>query len=417
MGSMMSAAFFRHVAVPVLVVLVLTTGSETSAQRIPGVDNGPTPQEAALEYQLAMRKEMTAVLQDWTTLWERDQADALARYYTDFALLQTAEGNLHRGRDAIRQVWAQQLPLRGNLQAEFTEVLAGSRLAYAAGRFSYEVTAADGTVHPELQTFIMIFEQQRGRWLVRMQAFAPADESTGGAGLGRSAVRASRGAVYPPERGLARLVFEPFAGSTSWETQPQQAAWNFAGGALGLEFGRVLELRGHYWQGLEEAVEGQTPLRSYGGELRTYLPSLWRFQPQVLLGGSKLSGTAIPDRLIVPSAGAGMGFRVTNGVNLQFAARDYFPRKPDAPESEGWATLERSQQWMFSGGLSYALGRQPTWRDPAPPRAQVEHEAFYGPQILAVVSEWAAALQRDGSSRPSAPYTVTALLIEPQQGV
>jgi ketosteroid isomerase-like protein len=216
---------------------------------------------------------------------------------------------------------------------------------------------------------------------------------------------------------LARLVFEPFGGNTSWETQPQQAAWTFAVGALGLEFGRVLELRGHYWQGLEEAVEGQTPLKSYGGELRTYLPSLWRFQPQVLLGGSKLSGTAIPDRLIVPSAGAGMGFRVTNGVNLQFAARDYFPRKPDAPESAGWATLERSQQWMFSGGLSYALGRQPTWRDPAPPRAQVEHHAVYGPQILAVVNEWAAALQGGESSRPSGLYTVTALLIEPRQGV
>ena len=412
----MSVPRFRPTRILMLAALASALGSEADAQPIPGMQ-GPSPKEMATEYQLAMRTEVTATLQDWTTLWERDQADALARYYTDTALLQSADGALHRGRDAIRHAWTQQLSARSNLRAEFSEVLAGNRIAYATGRVAYEVSADDGAVYPEVQTFMMVFEKQRGRWLIRSQAFAAADANAAGSAFGRRAVRDNRKAVHPPERQVTRLVFEPFAGNTAWETQPQQAGWNFAGGSLGLELGRVLELRGHYWQSMEAEANGSAPLRSYGGELRTYLGTLWRFQPQLLLGASKLSGTAIPDSMIVPLAGAGLGFRVTNGVSLQFAARDYFPRKAEAPETEGWATLERSQRWMFSGGLSYALGRQPAWRDPEPARHQVEHEANHRPEVIAAMDEWSAALHSGESARLAGLYSGLALLLEPNAGV
>jgi uncharacterized protein (TIGR02246 family) len=395
-------------------LVVLALRSPLAAQAIPGMPQGPTGQEMATEYQLAVRKELTTVLQDWTTLWERDQADALARYYTDMAMLLPAGGGVIHGRDAIRQAWTRELPSRGTLQAELVEVLAGGRLAYATGRLAYQVTGDDGAARPEMQMVMMLFEKQRGRWLIRTQAFARTDASTA-AQFGRNAVRPARGAVYPPERPIVRLVFEPFAGKTEWQTRPQQAPWSFAGGTLGLELGRTLELRGHYWQAMDAEEAGLEPLRSYGGELRAHLRNLWRLQPQVLLGAAKLSGSVIPDSMIVPTAGAGLGFRVTNGVSLQFAARDYFPRKPDAPETEGWATLERSQYWMFSGGLSYALGRQPAWRDPVPSPQHVASEARLSLPVSTVMDEWVSAVQRGEPGRVAAHYTATSSLLEPHQ--
>ena len=413
----MSTPRLRCALIPLLgALLVLASRAPSAAQVIPGMPHGPTGREMANEYQVAVRKELTAVLQDWTTLWERDQPDALARYYTDAAMLLPAGGGLVSGRDAIRQAWAVQLASRGTLQAELVEVLAGTRLAYATARLAYQVSGDDGAVRPATETVMMLFEKQRGRWLIRSQAFGRTDPNTAPQ-FGRNAVRPGRGAVYPPERTTVRLVVEPFAGKTDWQTRPQQAPWSFAGGMLGLELGRTLELRGHYWEAMDAGQDGLEPLRSYGGERRAHIKNLWRLQPQLLIGGAKLSGSVIPDSMIVPTLGAGLGFRVTNGVSLQFAARDYFPRNHDAPEADGWATLERSQYWLFSGGLSYALGRQPTWRDPVPTPQQVAYEASLNVPVLRAMDEWAAALQQGEPNRLASLYSAASSLLEPGEGV
>jgi uncharacterized protein (TIGR02246 family) len=389
-----------------VVSCALLSSPPLEAQHLPGDTGAPTAAEQNATFHQEIRSQLAATLQEWVNVWESEQAETLARYYTDEALVLTAEG-VTRGRDAIAMMWRERLPTLSDLSVELGEVLPGASLAAATGRLSYQVTPPDGAPYRHAEQFLMVFDEQRGRWMIRAQAFAPSAVSAGG----RDVLQASRRAVHPPQLVTVRLIGEAFGGRSAAAGLPEMVTWDVVGGGLGIELGRLLELRGQAWQEMGAATSME-PLRSYSGELRVHVGSVWRFLPNLSVGAGRITGTATPDEEVIPVLGMGVGIEITNALRLQLAARNYLHRKLTSEEHH-WINAPREQRWLFSGGLGFAVGRDPVWRDPARTPLQEAYEASLRPAVLRALDEWLEAAPTADPQRLERVYAMGAMLLVP----
>lgn len=365
------------------------------------------------EYEHQIRSQVIGALKDWASLWERDDAAALGRYYTEAAVLLLPTGGAAVGRGEVGETWSERLASMSDLAMEVESVEAGERLAVVTGRLSYRASEPGGAARVETESFLAVLEQQRNRWLLRSHAFAadpaldPVSESS------TTAIRASRVPVSAPQRMLVRLVGEVSGARAEGGDAVGAEGWAGVGGGLGIELDRLIELRAHYWQ----AGDGPEPVASIGGELRTYLGTLWRFRPHLLLGASRFLGESPPDSMLVPMAGAGLSVALTEGVSLQLAGRDYFVQRPGSREVTTWTAAERTQRWMWGGGLSVAVGRRPTWSDPVVAPERMAHEARISAEIARFMDRWGAARLRSDEEASAALYAPDALLLPVDGGV
>jgi len=388
------------------VALGLTVaGSDAAAQVLP-IQNTPGAGQLRSEFHQEVRRQVTREVQEWVNVWERGRADWLAQFYAEHALLLAAEGAV-QGRPAIEQHWRDRLPSLSGVGVDIGEVVVGNSLAAALGRISYRATRPDGTEQTKTEQFLIVFEQQWGRWIIRSHTFSPAP----GASLGRSALHANRSPVSPPQKVLLRVVGQGFAGRSA--TDAAGGAWDVVGGGIGLELGNTLEFRGHAWQeagGVEGS--GREPLRSFGGEVRARLGEFGRVTPNLMVGGTKFTGAGSPDGAVVPVVGGGLDVRMLHGLSVELDARNYLPQRSSST-TEPWFSAPRDQRWMFTGGLRVAVGRQPQWQDPELTPTQTSYLVATRPAIASLMDAWLAALASGGDEALRRVYSPAALLLAP----
>ncbi|CAN5849987.1 hypothetical protein BH23GEM6_BH23GEM6_27410 [soil metagenome] len=389
-----------------------TAPAEAEAQ-LPGY-NPPSADAVRMQFQQVMRERLTPALQDWTNLWERNEPEAISQYYTERALFFSRETGVIEGREAIREMWREELPWQSGIRLEIHEIVAGETMATVAGRTIQRVTPADGRPYQTARRFMQIFEQQRGRWLIRAH-YLDLPEDAEGLAVSRAALRANRASVAPPERVWARLVTELMAGHAGADVGPGGGSWSVIGGGLGLDLGGFIEIRGHAWRDLGSGDELPDPLRAVGGELRLYPFSVWRLRPNLLAGIARFDGTRAPDTAVVPVLGGGMGIRINDDAIFHLAARNYLPQRAGS-SADTWVSAPRDQRWLVSGGMSYAVGSRPTWSEPVLPPERRDFEASFHSQIVTVLTFWHGAVGRGDAAAMGNVYAAAASLHDHEAG-
>jgi ketosteroid isomerase-like protein len=367
----------------------------------------PSVAQEQAAFQQAVRGQVTGYTQQWVNAWSRNRPDVLALYYTDHALVLSDAGAVH-GRGAIEAWWRERVEREGSPAVRVGRVLSGPTLSVMLGTLTYRSGESGAGGAEESREFLTVFDRQREHWMVRVQAFAPV---AAGFASGADPVRPDRGALLPPERLLVRLVAEGTGGrSPGIADRPGAPAWGVVGGGLGLELGQALELRGYAWQADGESAEGR--LLGYGGEVRLYPFSVWRFWPHLTAGASWIAGDGSPDDAVIPVAGAGMGVEITPSVRLNLSARNHVLRTPEGVAMR-WLDAPREQRWHFTGGFALAVGRRPVWRDPPLGSLQNDYEAEHRPAVGAAIQEWFDAAAAGDRARLEERYGPGAVLLLP----
>lgn len=381
----------RSLLAPVVAVLLVRALSPVPATgQIPGVPIGGHEPSARTQWSRHAASLADSLVRDWITVAERREHDTLARLFTDRAVLITAAGERAEGRDQIREL-LDQLPQRVQHQAQRSGVVLGMRLLYTSGRVRLQEDGVEKT-----ETFSVLMEQHHGHWQIRALAFAAADPALAQAPMPREALTPRERRVAAPERTLVRLIVEPAASREFQREGNAGAPSERYGGGVGLEINRALELRGFGWQQADHD-SGQT-LSSYGAEGRLHLFEHWRLRPFLSFGAARFAGAGAPDTAWVPTVGGGISVRAFSHLDVQLSLRNHLVTTPDGVQSSSWIVEKRTQRPEVSMGLSFALGNRPQWRDRKPDEVQQLDLAEQIPGVLAVLAQWASALDQDDAT-------------------
>lgn len=200
-----------------------------------------------------------------------------------------------------------------------------------------------------------------------------------GAGL---AIPFGRSADVPdtPEYGLSRvgLPFEVIAGRVQFDGATNLERQSFIGARTGLDFGRLVGLRGYYWRGTSDSFDRMQPIQSWGGEAQFNLSPASGIAPYLIAGAGELdfhsgyrnrAGDPMEDKTML-IVGGGLRFGITDKVRLDVAARDYvLAEATDIQDASSTKQLESN--WAYSAGLSFTLFG-PRGGPGSPPRPPVQ---------------------------------------------
>jgi ketosteroid isomerase-like protein len=384
----------RRIGAPV-VILLLSLAGPAAAQVL------PFPQESAIgpdlaRYAAEVRVELERALQEWVNAWEAGDGTAVSRFYADEAVIVDPSGSVVRGRAAAADYWTDHREPRSDMVALITQVSATNHVATARGRVSTRVQTATGGSRTESGDLLLVFERQRGVWMKRVHAVAldAPSEMSEVPSVPRS-IRATGHPARVPEATQLRWRAEPFAGTATFAESFHAPATTMAGLGVGLEIGRVLEIRGSYWHGLDgddgDGGDAGT-LRTAAGEVRIYGFPASVARPYALAGAAKMAGGAVADLsgadALVPMFGGGLAFELPGHWGAHLDTRTYLlPRTSTRPGSN-WISQPRSSNWSFSGGLSYSVGRYRAWHDPPVPAARAEYEGQVRQTLASLLGQW-----------------------------
>lgn len=115
----------------------------------------------------ALRDEVGKIRADWTAAAERDDAAAVAQFYTDDAVMMGADGVVARGRQGIQEYFAKAFATSGGLQVTPTAFDASGDLAYDSGRYSQDVTPPGGQPMKVSGHYVVVLKRQAdGAWKI-----------------------------------------------------------------------------------------------------------------------------------------------------------------------------------------------------------------------------------------------------------
>lgn len=156
-----------------LPVLALAALPSRAAAQAPGY-KGPDARQLRAEYRAEVVWQMNQLMADWAEAWGKDDVDALARLYTDEAVVFPAEGGEPiRGSEAIRAWIAGAVAGQGNAEAYLQDFEASGGMAMAQSTYRIRLTGGGSTRGEATGQMITILLLQGNRWRIRSQIFLP----------------------------------------------------------------------------------------------------------------------------------------------------------------------------------------------------------------------------------------------------
>jgi len=157
-------------------LLTLATASAAQAQVLPGIkarDKG----SIRAEFLNAVMEGVRVTSNAWTEALNRDDAAAAAGWYTEEALLVSADGRELNGRDEILAYLAETLGTQGRLETFLADVDASNNMAMTSERFTFAPGGAGGTEVRGLLLTVYVNEDRT--WRIRAQFFRPGVSGSG----------------------------------------------------------------------------------------------------------------------------------------------------------------------------------------------------------------------------------------------
>lgn len=116
----------------------------------------------------AARAEIDRLRSDWIEAAERDDAEAVAGYYAeDAVVVTTANPEPARGREAIQRMWAEGFPAVSETEVRSSEFVAGGDVAYDYGEYTQRVSPPNGEPITERGHYLVALRRQPdGTWKI-----------------------------------------------------------------------------------------------------------------------------------------------------------------------------------------------------------------------------------------------------------
>jgi uncharacterized protein (TIGR02246 family) len=133
-------------------------------------DTAPAPERAATEPapdRDADGGEVERIRSQWLEAAERNDAAAVAALYSDDAIVTSPMGEAVRGRESIRELWTEQLPMSSDLDIDSSDFEVSGDLAYDYGTFSQTLTTPAGEeMEVEGEYVVILRRQDDGQWRI-----------------------------------------------------------------------------------------------------------------------------------------------------------------------------------------------------------------------------------------------------------
>lgn len=225
----------------------------------------------------------------------------------------------------------------------------------------------------------MMFRMNRYSFAARdpmavLQSDSAADDLRHNLSVG-AAVHIPLGGSAPFEEGVdiglgdVGMPIELFAGRLDFDDDAGLARQDVLGARAGVNFGRLVSLRGYFWHGVNDDFDDTAPMRSWGGEAQFNLGTGSGIVPYLLAGAGKIdfrddyrdiAGDPREDRTAL-ILGGGAALALNEHLRLTFAARDYLFSEQDL--SDVSSTDDLRHNWMLSAGFHFNVFA----RDARPP--------------------------------------------------
>lgn len=382
----------------------------------------PMPREEAsgidqARYLREVRADLEQQLQEWVNAWDRGDADAVSRFYVDGAVIVDPSGAVARGRPAVAEYWRAHRARASHLLVALTQVSATTDMASARGRISYRVPLDGGGHATRSGDLLLVFERQRGVWMKRVHAAVlDGAQSTPVANM-RGVIGATGREPHVPAVPQIRWRAEPVAGVLRLHDSFDAGLTGLVGAGVGMEIGRVFELRASYAHGLGSG--GFDALRSASAEVRFYALPDAVVRPYIAAGGAHVSGGPVGARLNgrqganipAPLFGGGLGIDLAPSWAVQVDARNILLLDPGSRPAHHWFTESRTSNWSLSGGISYTVGRAREWHDPQPTPRRLIYEGAVRNELASVLELWLDALERGRPAHLPSLYAADARLM------
>ncbi|MFN2420299.1 MAG: outer membrane beta-barrel protein [Gemmatimonadota bacterium] len=162
--------------------------------------------------------------------------------------------------------------------------------------------------------------------------------------------------------GGVAIPIEVFGGELSFDDDFDLEDQNVAGVRAGLNLGPYVGVRGIYLRGVNDDLDDFEEFEGYGGEASFNLNRGEGFTPYLVVGLGRLhftdaqveSAALLSDKKWAATAGAGLAFNVSPRFRLEAAARNLLLAEAEAEDVT--APDELKSNWLFSGGLRFAIG-------------------------------------------------------------
>ena len=196
--------------------------------------------------------------------------------------------------------------------------------------------------------------------------------------LAETATVAAQGTRFPgasePDRATERryrgpfsgpgLALEPFVGLQTFAETMGLEDQNVAGVRAGFDLGPFVGLRGFYWRGVNDDLDGWEGMEAYGGEARFSLGGPVAFSPHLLAGAGRMKfdrsfgvgGRGVAAERTTLVLGGGVALGLGSRVRLSVDARDHLIAQPDLDRADGKDPAYRGRNWQMSAGLKILLG-------------------------------------------------------------
>lgn len=142
------------------------------AQVLP-IPPAPDRQREMQQYNIEVLKHYNSVMSSWRNAWKEQDARALARLYTDDAVLLPADREPVQGRGAIEAHFRESLDGTRDIQTGVADFSSSATLAVASGRYWQEVESEDGGVRRVSGTYMAVLRRDGRSWRIRSQLFRP----------------------------------------------------------------------------------------------------------------------------------------------------------------------------------------------------------------------------------------------------
>lgn len=159
--------------------------------------------------------------------------------------------------------------------------------------------------------------------------------------------------------GAVGMPVELFAGRMDFDDETGLARQDLAGARAGLNFGRLVSLRGYYWRGVADDFDDTAPIQSLGGEAQFNLATGAGLVPYLIAGAGVIdfgddyrdvAGNPRDDRTSL-ILGGGLALALNEHLRFNFTARDYLFSDRDLADVT--STEELRNNWMYSAGFSF----------------------------------------------------------------
>jgi hypothetical protein len=225
-----------------------------------------------------------------------------------------------------------------------------------------------------------VFAENWAFRLNRFQLFAPADafddpeadDLRHNLALGAALNIPLGGDRGGPGVGLrgAAFALEPIGGRLEFADELNLARQNLLGARAGLDFGRLVGVRGFYWRGMNDDFDDTAPIEGYGGEVQFNVGGGPGISPYLVTGAGEINfREGFRDELGQPRSsqtmlilGGGAALALSERVRLNVGLRDYIMSEGRLEDVR--RTDQLFHNWLLNAGISFAVGgTTPTVRD------------------------------------------------------